>query len=40
VTIAAYRAGLATLREGMTQIDLRRNITAAYTALGLRERSR
>ncbi len=36
VTIAAYRAGLATLREGMTQIDLRRNITAAYTALGFR----
>jgi Xaa-Pro dipeptidase len=34
VTIAAYRAGLATLTEGMTQIDLRRNITAAYTALG------
>jgi Xaa-Pro dipeptidase len=34
VTIAAYRAGLATLTEGMTQIDLRRNITAAYTTLG------
>jgi Xaa-Pro dipeptidase len=34
VTIAAYKAGLATLKEGMTQIDLRRNITAAYTALG------
>jgi Xaa-Pro dipeptidase len=34
VTIAAYRAGLATLREGMTQIELRRNIEAAYTALG------
>jgi Xaa-Pro dipeptidase len=34
VTIAAYRAGLATLKEGMTQVDLRRNITAAYSALG------
>ncbi len=34
VTIAAYKAGLATLQEGMTQIELRRNITSAYTALG------
>jgi Xaa-Pro dipeptidase len=34
VTIAAYKAGLATLKEGMTQIELRQNITAAYTALG------
>ena len=34
VTIAAYRAGLATLREGMTQIELRANINAAYRALG------
>jgi Xaa-Pro dipeptidase len=34
VTIAAYRAGLATLREGMTQGDLSANIGAAYRALG------
>ncbi len=34
VTIAAYKAGLATLREGMTQIELRQNINAAYTSLG------
>jgi len=31
---AAYKAGLATLREGMTQGDLRNNILAAYRALG------
>jgi len=34
VTIAAYRAGLATLHEGMTQGDLSANIGAAYRALG------
>lgn len=34
ITIAAYKAGLATLREGMTQGELRANITAAYRALG------
>jgi Xaa-Pro dipeptidase len=34
MTIAAYRAGLATLREGMTQGDLRHNILAAYAAIG------
>lgn len=34
MTIAAYRAGLATLREGMTQADLRNNILAAYRAIG------
>ena len=34
VTIAAYRAALATLREGMTQVELRANINAAYRALG------
>jgi len=34
ITIAAYRAALTTLREGMTQIDLRNNVTAAYRALG------
>jgi Xaa-Pro dipeptidase len=34
MTIAAYRAGLATLREGMTQGDLRDNIVAAYAAIG------
>lgn len=36
VTIAAYRAGLATLREGMTQGELSSNIGAAYRALGFR----
>jgi Xaa-Pro dipeptidase len=35
ITIAAYRAALATLREGMTQVDLRNNVTAAYRALGV-----
>ncbi len=34
ITIAAFKAGLATLREGMTQGELRDNITAAYRALG------
>ncbi len=34
MTIAAYRAGFATLRDGMTQDDLRGNILAAYRALG------
>ncbi len=34
ITIAAYRAGLATLSEGMTQFELRNNITSAYRALG------
>jgi Xaa-Pro dipeptidase len=34
VTIEAYRASLATLREGMPQGELADNITAAYTALG------
>ncbi len=34
VTIAAYRAGLATLHEGMTQYELSGNIGAAYRALG------
>jgi len=36
ITVETYRAGLATLREGMTRGDLRGNITAAYTALGVR----
>jgi Xaa-Pro dipeptidase len=36
VTIAAYRAGLATLHEGMTQGELSANIAAAYTKLGFR----
>lgn len=35
ITIAAYRAGLATLKEGMTQHELRHNITEAYRALGV-----
>jgi len=34
VTIAAYKAAFAALREGMTQGDLRANIMAAYRALG------
>jgi Xaa-Pro dipeptidase len=34
VTIAAYKAGLATMREGMTQTELQSNIHAAYRALG------
>jgi len=34
VTIAAYKAGLATLHEGMTQNELSANIGAAYRALG------
>ncbi|MBY0506661.1 MAG: Xaa-Pro peptidase family protein [Bryobacteraceae bacterium] len=34
VTIAAYKAGLATLREGMPQNELQSNIHAAYRALG------
>ncbi len=34
ITIAAYRAGFATLREGMTQDDLRDNILSAYRSLG------
>jgi Xaa-Pro dipeptidase len=35
ITIAAYRAACATLREGMTQFELRANIAAAYRALGV-----
>jgi Xaa-Pro dipeptidase len=34
ITIAAYRAAFTTLREGMTQDDLRQNVAAAYRALG------
>jgi Xaa-Pro dipeptidase len=34
VTIAAYKAGLATMREGMPQGELASNITAAFKALG------
>jgi len=34
ITIAAYRAALRTLREGMTHDELGRNINAAYEALG------
>jgi Xaa-Pro dipeptidase len=36
VTIEAYRAGLATLREGMPPRELSDNIGAAYKALGFR----
>src|SRR5579863_7739859 len=34
VTLAAYKAGLQTLREGMPQDELQRNIMAGFTALG------
>jgi Xaa-Pro dipeptidase len=34
VTIAAYKAGIETLHEGMTQFELSGNIAAAYRALG------
>jgi len=34
ITIEAYKAAFATFTEGMTQADLRRNISAAFTALG------
>lgn len=34
ITIAAYRAAFATMKEGMTQVDMRNNISAAYRALG------
>ena len=36
ITIAAYKAVLAELREGMTQRELSANISAAYQALGVR----
>jgi len=36
MTLAAYKAGLATLKKGMTQGDLQRNILAAYDAIGAR----
>ena len=34
VTLAAYKAGLQTMREGMPQDELQRNIMAGFTALG------
>ena len=34
ITIAAFKAGLATLREGMTQGELATNITTAYRQMG------
>ena len=34
ITIEAYKAALATLREGMTQRELSANITAAFRVLG------
>jgi Xaa-Pro dipeptidase len=36
ITIAAYKAAFATMREGMTQADFAANIDAAYRALGVR----
>jgi Xaa-Pro dipeptidase len=35
ITIAAYKAALATLHEGMTQFELTSNIALAYRALGV-----
>lgn len=35
ITIAAYKAAFATMKEGMTQIEMRNNIAAAYRALGV-----
>ena len=35
ITIEAYKAALATLREGMTQRELSANISAAFRALGV-----
>ncbi len=34
ITIEAYKAAFETFHEGMTQADLRRNISAAFEALG------
>jgi Xaa-Pro dipeptidase len=34
ITLAAFKAGLATLRDGMTQGELAGNITAAYRQMG------
>jgi Xaa-Pro dipeptidase len=34
ITLAAFKAGLATLHEGMTQDELAGNITAAYRRMG------
>jgi Xaa-Pro aminopeptidase len=36
MTLAAYKAGLATLKAGMTQGELQKNILAAYDAVGAR----
>jgi Xaa-Pro dipeptidase len=36
VTIAAYKAGLATMREGMTQDELAANIVSGFSRLGFR----
>jgi Xaa-Pro dipeptidase len=36
ITIACYRAALATLHEGMTPSELRTNVEAAYHSLGVR----
>ncbi len=37
ITLAAYKAAFSTLKEGMSVQDLRRNIFAAYNALGIGE---
>jgi Xaa-Pro dipeptidase len=37
ITLAAYKAALSTLEEGMTLQDFRRNLFAAYSALGAPE---
>ncbi len=36
ITIAAYKAAFAAMREGMTQADFSANIDSAYRALGVR----
>src|SRR5579862_974542 len=35
ITVAAYKAAFATMKEGMTQVDMRNYISAAYQALGV-----
>jgi Xaa-Pro dipeptidase len=37
ITLTAYKAALSTLKEGMSAQDLRRNIFAAYNALGIQQ---
>lgn len=39
ITLTAYKAAFTTFRDGMSAQDLRRNIFAAYTALGIPQAS-